>query len=518
MKMLVFLLCFLLLPLSPQALLQAPPDAPVLRALLIACDDFVSQPDTAPSSYNNVTNIRRALLQDIRAYRAIKVVVNQALDQDSFALAAREAFAGAKENDISFVYISTHGLRGEADGDFEALMSDGVVEISLSGAAMQRALKSIPGVKALILDACFSGAAILKGMDQPRVSSPFTGNDFKVLCSAGGSEPSFLWTDGLGTVQGGSYFAEALVDGISARGRYAADANRDGSITLEELHAWSLGAYGASTPQAYPENDPFVMFAYDAARNTGDMKAVTDVLFESRVMKSPKEPLVFSYTLHEPSYLAYQLVYQQEGAWRFLAPQSIAQEEKGDLLLQPGRKEAALLPQPGLPGLSGYLLMFIITVQEDRARPQACVLLSVQTKEGDPDLRVDTAPLFCPENGEEAAFVVRHKGPVILSARVEDSGGNLVKTLLYESPSRPTQLENEGTGLFWNGKTETGAFAPPGRYRLLVTAWSGTLRYDAAGEYFTLGAGEASSPYHSIPSRAGCPSLKGCLTASIRLT
>lgn len=489
-RLIICLLCLMLLPFYNQALTEVLPDKPVLRALLIACDDFVLQSDTGPSSYNNVTNVRRALLQDSRGYRAIKVVVNQALDAEGFAALAEEAFAGALDQDISLVYISTHGLRGEgeAEDDFVALMSDGLRESHLSGGEIKRAMDKVPGTKALILDACFSGAAIKKGLDRPYVLSDFTGSDFKILCSAGGNEPSFLWTDGLGTVQGGSYFAEALVDGINQRGRFAADENRDGQITLGELHAYQLRSYGASTPQAYPENDPFVLFSYDPAKRTNQVKAVTDLSFESRVIRDTRDPLVFSYTLNEPSYLAYQLVYQQDGAWRFTAPQSIAQEDEGRSFLKPGRKEAALMLQPGLEDLSGYLLLFVITVQEDRARPLACILLSVQTGTEDPQLRLDSAPLFCPEKGEEAAFILRHQGAVSITAQVKDEQEKTVKTLLYESPSRPTQLKEEGTGIHWDGKTQAGEPAPPGRYHLLITAWSGAQRYTVSGDDFILRA------------------------------
>ncbi len=471
-RCLPFLLAFyILLPSSP-ATSQAPASAPVLRALLISCDNFLTQPDTAPSSYNNVIALRRALLGDARGYRRVRVSMDKALDADGFRALADDAFLGAAEGDVSLVYISTHGLKGGEDGnEFLALMSDGKREARLSAGDIHQGLEDVPGEKVLILDACFSGAAINKGMEAPLTSSLFTGPDFKVLTSAGGMEPSFLWTDGAGTVRGGSYFAQALVDGLGGTGRFAADANRDGRVTLGELHAHQLIAYGASTPYAYPENDPFTVLEYEPGKPPGAVRPVSGLSLESRVIRQEGDTLDFSYTLHHPSRLAYQLVYEQGGGWRFQAPQSIPEEG----VLRPGRKQASLRLQPGLAGLSGYLLLLVITVNEDRAAPQACVLLSVQTGDEDPQLRLDSAPRFNPSIGEEAAFLLRHKGGVEITARVLDRGGRPVAALLHEALSRPLHLQEEGTAIYWNGQAGTGEMAQPGLYRLEVTARAGSV-------------------------------------------
>lgn len=465
---LLLLLAFFLPSLSAAS--QTPRDSLSLRALLIACDDFVSQPDTTPSSFNNAVALRRALLQDARGYRRVRVSLNQALDGAGFSALAAQAFEGAGEGDVSLVYLSTHGLKGGEKGDeFVALMSDGEMETYLSSGDIFAGLKNIPGKKVLILDACFSGAAINKGAEEPRTRSLFSGPDFKVLTSAGGMEPSFLWTDGLGTVRGGSYFAQALVDGLSVSGRFAADENRDGRVTLRELHAHQLRAYGASTPYAYPEMDDFVVLEYDASRAAGPVRPVGGLAFESRVIRDGGEAFLFSYNLYQPARLAYQLVYEQGGSWRFQAPQNIME----DGVLPPGRRQATLMLQPGLAGLSGYLLMMVVTVEEDRAVPQACVLLSVQTGEADPAPDLQGAPCFDPSGGEEAAFILRHNGAVELTARVLDAKGQPVATLLYGAISRPLHLKKEGTAIYWNGKTDSGFMALPGLYRLEVMVQTG---------------------------------------------
>jgi len=459
---------------------------PTLRALLISNDDFVSQPDTTPSSYNNLIALRQALLYDARGYSRIRVSVNQALTREGFADLAQQAFEGAGELDISLLYISTHGIKTEDGLDFAALLSDGETETSLTGQDIHAALKAIPGIKLILLDACFSGAAINKGLVSPLASSAFTGPDFKVLTSAGGQEPSFLWTDGAGTVQGGSFFAHALTEGISREGRYAADSNQDGLITLSELYRHQLRAYGASTPHVYPQNDDLVVFAYRSPYVMPESRLVTRLTVEDPVVRDSGDPLYFSYTLTRQARLAYQLVYMEAGNWQFQNPQSIADPGRGDGIVLPGRKAVSFEIQEGFKDLSGYLLLMLITVFEDRSRPLACVLTSVQTQATDPALSIDSVGSFNPGRGEEAAFILRHQGAIEYAARIENEAGETVAHLAFNDMSRPIHLKEEGSCLYWDGRLSDGSLAPDGKYRLAAKAVSGGTTYEAVGDWVLL--------------------------------
>lgn len=468
-KWLAALLCLSLAiapTLAPSALEE---DQPALRALLISCDRFISMPDTTPSSYNNVVSLRRALLEDARGYQTLRAVTNRAVGPAAFAALANEALGEAREGDISLVYFSSHGLLTPQEGrmNFALLTSDGRREALLDSRAIYEALRDIKGTKVLILDACFSGAAIHKGDESLAVSSLFTGKDFKVLTSAGAREPSFLWTDPLGNLRGGSHFAQALVAGIGAPGGFAADINRDGTVTLAELLRHQRLYYGASSPQLYPEGDSLPLFVYNPALLSQPVGAITDLNLEGQMMGPDDEAFHFSYTLNQPARVAYQLIYQKDGAWQFSAPQSVA--EPGGLIA-PGRKEARLrLSQPGMP-ISGYLLILLVTVEEDRALPQACPILGVRQSEGDPRLTVTASPAFSPDKGEEAAFFIRHEGPCSLTAVIRDEEGKPVATLLADSPTRPLHLTPEGSTLYWNGLSRQGLPMPAGSYTLHVTS------------------------------------------------
>ncbi len=323
----------------------------------------------------------------------------------------------------------------------------------------------------LILDACFSGAAIHKGDEGLAVASLFSGDDFKVLTSAGAREPSFLWTDSLGSLRGGSYFAQALVLGIGTQGGFAADADRDGIVTLAELLRHQRLYYGASSPQLYPEGDPLPLFAYDKAQLSGTPGAITDLSVGNPLLEAGEgAEITFSYTLNQPARVAYQLIYQRQESWRFEAPQSIAEPVGEDGLVSPGRKEARLRLAEGSVPLAGYLLMLVITVEEDRALPQACPILAVRRAGGALNLAVTASPFFVPRRGEEAAFFIRHDGPCALTAVVRDEEGSPIATLMADSPTRPLHLTPEGTTLYWNGRDEAGELARGGRYFLHVSA------------------------------------------------
>ena len=442
-RCLVLCLCAAMLPLFALPVAGCEQE-PALRALLISCDRFVTMPETTPSSYNNVVGLRRALLEDGRGYHAMRAVADRTLDAGEFARLARETLGEAREGDISLIYFSSHGLLTPQEGrvNFALLFSDGERETLLDSRAIYEGLKDIRGLKVLILDACFSGAAIHKGDEGLAVASLFSGPDFKVLTSAGAREPSFLWTDPQGTLRGGSYFAQALVKGISARGGFAADSNRDGTVTLAELLRHQRLYYGASSPQLYPEGDPLPVFTYDRAQPAEIPGAVSDLSIENPLLGPGEEEIAFSYTLNQPARVAYQLIYERQNSWRFDAPQSIAEPGGEGGLIAPGRKEARLrLAQEG-PPLSGYLLMLMITV-EDRACP------GLSHSGGAPGGDRPVAPLAALKRGQAA--LVRHEGPCLLTAEIHDEEAGTSSPCWRTGPApctwSPRAAPFTGTGL-----------------------------------------------------------------------
>ena len=177
------------LPLSGAAE-EAP--QPVLRALLVTCDRFVSRPETTPAAQQNAQLMKSLLESDARGYAEIRTECDTLSSVDAFALVVRETFAEAADSDISFVYISTHGLYTANRSNLSAslLLSDGEKEERLTAQALANLLAAVPGTKVLVLDACHSGAFIGKGLSDFAQANPFAWENCHVLCSAGGSEES----------------------------------------------------------------------------------------------------------------------------------------------------------------------------------------------------------------------------------------------------------------------------------------------------------------------------------------
>ena len=106
---------------------HAAEDPQILRAWLVGCDHFVTYPNTGFGARNNLMRLRQVLAQDARGYQSITETYNQPFSGPEAKELAQQAFQGANDNDISFFYISTHGIyqEGAPASSFAMLLSDG---------------------------------------------------------------------------------------------------------------------------------------------------------------------------------------------------------------------------------------------------------------------------------------------------------------------------------------------------------------------------------------------------------
>ncbi|MBR6525795.1 MAG: caspase family protein [Clostridia bacterium] len=490
-KIFLFVLC-MLLALPPFFAFSEEEENPVrLRALLIGCDYFVSQDSTAPAAGSNVTLIAQALLRDTREYRRIVTEKDSLASPEELRSAIDHAYGGADENDVSLFYISTHGVypKGQPLSEAALLLSDGEREHPLTAGELAELLSGVQGKKILILDACNSGAFIGKGLSLRAPENPFAGDDYFVLCSAGGSEESWYWKsqdDGDPSLQyGASYFATVLSKAFSPRS--ASDMNADGVVTLEEMYAYLYTNYAASTPQMYPQNSAFPLFTYDV-RSRADHQVVSGLSFDQDVLLPGQNAMTFSYTLHEEARVYYQLIYYHQGKWDFEHAQMISESalEGGSAL--PGRKMRTLSLETEQLDTAGYVMLLLITREDDRMEMQASHLVCVQPAEGEIALSAYAGSAFYPDCGEEINIVVRHDLPCSLSVSIEDAQGNAVQRIAYSQPTRPQSFP--GTAFSWDGYTQDGTVAPEGEYTVRVETRTGGIRQKVYSEPFALYRGE----------------------------
>ena len=456
----------------------------VLRALLIGTDRFVSHPDTFPAARNNIINITQALGQDERGYQSIRVSLNESHDYESFSKLVEDSFWEADKNDISLIYITTHGIYtpGWPAISYAMLLSDGKNEYELTAKALYEATRDIPGMKILIIDTCNAGALIDRGLLSDGRDSFFHDGHYKVITSSGGSEPSFFWSSGRGSYHGGSYFADTLMLGLSPQGNFAADSNRDGLIALHELHQFLLQNYGVATAYVYPLDDQTPILSYDIGIRAAKPALITHLSLDQSAFSASEQTIEFSYTLNRTAHVHYQLIYQESDTWLFSQAELIPEDDDS-----PGRKTRVLHIQNNDPAVSGYALLYLATSEKENATPHAQALLMAEPSSGDPQLAV--TPMlasFSPLYGEEMPLYINHAFPLRLTARVLDAQGKTVRILSGDTPTRPGHLPEGGFLLYWSGRTQGGGFAMPGSYSIEISASIGERRYRINSASFEL--------------------------------
>lgn len=263
------------------------------RALLVGEQMYDSGVNTQRAgSVNTVYNLE-SLLDTVKYQNSVACDTRVELDltRDEFFAAISDAFADAKEDDVSILYITAHGYF--RDGMSILQMVDGS-EVAASD--LERALRKIPGTIVLFVDCCDSGGFIGTYADIAAFTggitaafsgeeAPFSGSKYKVLASASLMQDSYR----LGYVNSGdendtaTVFARALCDGSGwdideqRKSSLNADTDYNGKITLWEAYLyasrrvdWYLstadkgtGAY-AQDVQVYPKGDSFVLFDWQA--------------------------------------------------------------------------------------------------------------------------------------------------------------------------------------------------------------------------------------------------------------
>ena len=458
------------------------------RALLIGVDEFVSQPSAYPSSTNNVYAMQEMFQAAAEPLEKILVPDAPVTSVQQLTELIQRVFGGAEAGDVSYLYISTHGLYDPENGVEPALLlSDGQTENHLTPEELEAAFDGISGTKVLILDACNSGAFIGKGMTEWDEPPCFLGDDFKVITSSGAREESWYWSAGEDAKQeerqGAFYFTQALCDALSAGCGYPADQNHDGSITLKELYDYLLLNHAASTPQVYPQNDDdFVIFRYDPSEPlpTGLKRSpIMDVTFSDLVLDQDSREITIEYIAMRPVRVAYQLVYRREGRWEFENAQLIYDDSErfsafGDQegAVSAGWKQRTLRLDELADDAYGYALVQLVSIDRGKLRVHAGRVLCVLPEEEPPAPTVEISGSFAPETGRELAVFVGHTSPCTLSVAILDEEGQVVERLCHRRSTRPMGLA--GTTLYWDGKQRDGSPAPAGTYRVRTQIhWKG---------------------------------------------
>ena len=332
------------------------PHDPVSRCLVIGYDDFAVMPDTAPCSANN-TEIMTALFLDfVPDMRTVVRRVNGPGTADALETLVRDTFSDARPGDTSYLYLSTHGVTWEEDGETRTalMISDGTNEETLEPARLRVVLDGIPGKKVLILDACHSGAVL----------DEFAGTDYLVLASCAAAEDSYFWFADNAEESGTGYFTTALESALRASHPDQIDPDGNGGISLGEIRDRIAALYGASQVQSSPENREQVIFRLPEERVTRER--ILGLTFDPVIREEDSLILPFHFEVAEETRLEYRIVPKTDGRWDFHHFATMPDRERTGTvrgLLSPGSKDRKIRISAENLGAEGEALLQIISLR-----------------------------------------------------------------------------------------------------------------------------------------------------------
>lgn len=264
--------------------------------------------------------------QDIFAYEAMQM--RNALQQSAFAGAGRmntvhikdcpsapkvleiikEELQDADEDDVSYVYINSHGGEPTADGTYVMYIGTGEYGYQdfITGQELRSALDAVRGKIVVILEPCFSGSVIAKGTNTPAdwangflkafaakpiaKSGELATEKYYVITAASQTQSAYYnpsdKIDGLtlNRYYGSGLMNQSMCEAMGwdswkgAKMAWLSDVNEDGKITLSELYnyVWprvrelyyllgndngeEYANTGVQHVQVWPENSDYVIF------------------------------------------------------------------------------------------------------------------------------------------------------------------------------------------------------------------------------------------------------------------
>ena len=439
------------------------------RALLIACSDFVTQPDLGSAISGNVQMIASTLLGISPRLSGLSIEDGTIGTADALDLAILDAFEEADEDDLSLLYICTHGILSSSDDELAyLLLSDGETETTLSGGDLCQMLAPIQGDKLVILDACYSGALIGRGTN-PIAAEPFLlDTSIHVLTSAAGHESSWYYDSQHLSTGAISYFASALSSALGLYGVPEADVNGDAQISLRELHQYLNAAVPSSSCQLMTSDESLSLPAVSRAMLT---RPLTGFSYGEQLLSADSPTLDFSFTVTNETAVQYRLIDFDEGKWDWENAKTFLDGgDDGSGLLFPGRKSRTLTLSEVMPEDSGYLMLQVFSLSGDALMLCSETLIAVQPAVSvtSQSLSLSCAETFSPGN-TELAISVHSMIPAVITVSVHDAQGALVRRICQSHLTRPSHEDT--TLIYWDGRDQYGAIAAPGLYTVTAEAY-----------------------------------------------
>ncbi len=462
------------------------------HALLVACSDFVTQPDLGNAISGNLHMIGSALISANVRLSGLSIEDGTIGSVHALDAAIDDAFKDSAEGDLSILYLCTHGILSSSDDEqVYFLLGDGEAESPLSGAQLYELVREIPGEKLLILDACYSGALIGRGMPAPvtlpgakpkptvAAPSPFLNDPrIHVLTSASGSESSWYYDSAHLETGAVSYFASALASALGLYGAPEADLNGDGNVTLAELHRHMSIAVPSSSAQLLSTRADSL--ALPVASGASLSRPLTGFSYGTSLLSTDDPTFDFSFTvMKEGARVQYRLIDYDRGAWNWEDAQTFLDEgDTPEGTLRIGRKQRSLALSDIAPDESGYLMLQIFSVEGSVVQLCSERLIAVQSADADAAFTLRARETLEFPGVQELPLSVHCAQPLELTVSVFDVDGKLVRRLAAAQVTRPSP--SSATHLYWDGRDAKGNPVKDGLYTLAAEARVGRDRKKSA--------------------------------------
>ena len=209
--------------------------SPQKIALLIGVSKYEGDLPQLPGAPNDVEAMKQVLeAPDWGWFDQVDTLIDP--DPTAMRRAIGKLFRKRHRDDLLLLYFAGHGLLDENDRLYLATPisnSEEVKETSLSASFIHNSLNSSRCKrKIVILDCCYSGAFaenwIDRGSENLDFKKEFGGEGQAVLTSSSSAQKSF-------EQEGAGIYTSYLVEGLKG----GADKNRDGIISIQELHDYA---------------------------------------------------------------------------------------------------------------------------------------------------------------------------------------------------------------------------------------------------------------------------------------
>lgn len=439
------------------------------RALVVACDEFVNYPSTLGACKRNAEEVYKLFM-----HKDLNIdIVNKSYDtiytEADFSQAIWDNFGDSIEGDINYIYISTHGIKNsKLYNDSAIILSDGINEGEISSRALAGSFDGVLGTNVIIVDACYSGALINRGVSGGGKTNFFDSNNLKVFTSSGGAEKSWYWANNEHSevsVIGSGFFSATLCKALSSADCYPADLNRNNEITHKELYKYLFNHNASSVVWAYPDSDDTVLFSYNECGPNNNL--MSNLEFKNNYIDIDNRSIDFSFEVNTPLQPVYQIVYFKNGGWNYSGSEYFYDSlvETGENI-KPGKYKRKIALKLDTEFSSGYALVNVMAKQDNSLRFIGSGFVAILQNYGLEDINIKTSKVFCPSEYQELLILLKNNIPCFITLDVLDMDNNIVYNISDRELSRPENLSPSGSSFVWNGFSKDGSIAPEGEYRI----------------------------------------------------